>query len=274
VIDPVSRWLWQGAGGRGPIVLMYHSITPGSAVPEWRWAVAFDRFAAQLDLLRQGGWTAVCFRDLVDDKPLPPRTVAITFDDGYADNEPAFRALAERNMHATWFIVSRDIGRVSGWTGPGAKPRPMLSADLLREMAATGMEIGAHTRSHCRLTEADECRLHEEIVGCKSELASVMGFDIDCFAYPYGVHDDRVVQAVRNAGYKAACVTRSGWARSDPDPMRVRRLAVYNTDDLACFARKLAFADNEVGWTKVAHYYLKRLGVRLPGGANAISMYL
>ena len=265
MIDPVSRWLWQGAGERGPIVLMYHSITPGSVVPEWRWAVAFDRFAAQLDLLRQGGWTTVCFRDLVGEKPLPPRTVAITFDDGYADNEPAFRTLSERNMCATWFIVSKDVGKGSGWTDSDTPRRSMLSLDQLKGMADAGMEIGAHTRSHSRLTEVDDGRLRDEVAGSKLELSEMVGRDVKTFAYPYGLHDDRVVQAVRDAGYEAACVTRSGWARSDPDPMRMRRLAVYNTDDLACFARKLAFADNEAGWGNVGKYCLRRMAARAGG---------
>lgn len=232
-------------------------------MPPWRWAVAYDRFTAQLDLLLSSGWTTVCCRDLVGGAPLPPRTIAITFDDGYADNEPAFRALAERNLRATWFIVSNDVGKGSGWTDPEVQPRTMLSAAQLRTMADAGMEIGGHTRSHRRLTELDDAVLQEEVAGCKADLARLMGFDIDTFAYPYGIHDERVVQAVRDAGYAAACVTRSGWARSDPDPMRVRRLAVYNTDNLACFARKLAFADNEASWGDVCGYYLRRIAARL-----------
>ncbi|MEO6697218.1 MAG: polysaccharide deacetylase family protein, partial [Gammaproteobacteria bacterium] len=255
--------LLQGAGAHGPITLMYHSVTPGSGTPDWLWAVSFRRFTEQLDLLREGGWKTVCVRDLMDGASLPPRTVAITFDDGYADNYPAFEALAERGMRATWFIVTRDVGKSSSWRDPGAPVLPMLSAEQLRVMAGAGMEIGTHSRSHCRLTEVDDATLHDEVRSSKTELAGMLGKAVESFAYPYGKHDDRVVGAVEAAGYRAACVTRSGWALHNHDLMRIRRVSVFAHDGLSAFARKLAFADNDVSWRHLARYSAERILARI-----------
>jgi peptidoglycan/xylan/chitin deacetylase (PgdA/CDA1 family) len=45
-------------------------------------------------------------RDIRAGKPLPPNAVAITFDDGYADNLPAARTLAKYGATATFYITA------------------------------------------------------------------------------------------------------------------------------------------------------------------------
>jgi peptidoglycan/xylan/chitin deacetylase (PgdA/CDA1 family) len=261
-IDFISRRLLRDAGTHGPLALMYHSVVHDNSVPEWKWAVSYRRFVAQLDLLRDEGWTTVCVRDLVHPAGLPDRTVVLTFDDGYADNYPAFEALAQRGMQATWFIVSRNVGNMSGWDD-GVAPQRMLSGEQLRTMTAAGMEIGAHSCSHARLTELNDADLADEIVRSKTELAEIVGEPVQSFAYPYGKHDDRVVEAVRRAGYANSCITRPGWALRDNDPLRIRRVSIFAQDDLASFARKLAFADNDVSWRHMLRYASGRAVARL-----------
>ncbi len=261
-IDFISRRLLRNAGTHGPLALMYHSVVPGNDTPDWEWAVSHRRFVAQLDLLRDEGWTTGCVRDLVDPVNLPNRTVVLTFDDGYADNYPAFEALAQRNMRATWFIVSRDVGNMSGWDD-GVAPQRMLSSEQLRTMATAGMEIGAHSCSHARLIELDDAGLADEVGRSKTELAEIIGGPVQSFAYPYGKHDDRAVETVRRAGYVSACITRPGWAMRDNDPLRIRRVSIFAQDDLAAFARKLAFADNDVSWRHMLRYASGRAVARL-----------
>ena len=261
-IDFISRRLLRNAGTHGPLALMYHSVVPGDGTPDWQWAVSERHFIDQLDLLRDEGWTTVCARDLTDPASLPKRSVVLTFDDGYADNYPAFEALAQRSMRATWFIVSRDVGAMSGWDD-GIAAQRMLSREQLQTMAAAGMEIGAHSCSHARLTELDDARLADEIERSKTELADIVGGSVQSFAYPYGKHDDRAVAAVRRAGYASACITRPGWALRDNDPLRIRRVSIFAQDNLATFARKLAFADNDVSWRHMLRYASGRVAARL-----------
>lgn len=244
-------------------MLMYHSVVPGHGKPDWRWAVSQAAFTAQLDYLRGEGWQAVNARDLVSQGNLPRRTVVITFDDGYADNYAAFEELAKREMVATWYIVSNAVDGVSTWADPGVARKPMLSVAQLKTLAAAGMEIGSHSHSHARLINLDNRQLQEELTAGKSRLEALLNSDsIDSFAYPYGLHDSRVVEAVRAAGFKTACITRSGWAMSGNDPLRMRRVSVFAGDSLPTFARKLAFADNDVSWPRMAHYFMRRVSSR------------
>jgi peptidoglycan/xylan/chitin deacetylase (PgdA/CDA1 family) len=219
--------------------------------------VSERRFVAQLDFLTAAGWHTATVEKLA--APLPERTVLITFDDGYADNATAFEALAARGMCATWFIVSADIGRCAGWVRPGEPARPMLDAGQLWTMAAAGMEIGGHTRHHCRLTEVDAATRDAELQDCKADLEDLLGRAVDSFAYPYGLYDDQVVAATERAGFRIACTTRSGWVNPADGPLQIRRVAVFAPDTAATLARKLTFADNDASWGRVAAYYGGRL---------------
>lgn len=263
MLDPVSKMLLSGAGRRGPVVLMYHSVEPGGRRPAWHWAVSQRNFEAQLDLLASGGWHSHTVAELGDGGQVPERSVILTFDDGYRDNFAAFAAIAERGMRGTLFMVSGDVGGRASWGVDPNSGRAMLDRGELKELLAAGMEIGCHTRAHSHLTALGDARLREEVVDSRKELQDLLDDPITSFAYPFGDHDDRVVEAVRQAGYRTACVTRSGWGRVDDDPLRIRRIAVFASDSVATFARKLAFADNEAGWARVGSYYFSRLRSRL-----------
>ncbi|MHB1247088.1 MAG: polysaccharide deacetylase family protein [Sulfuriferula sp.] len=262
MIDPITSRLLRNSGRQGSLALMYHSVVPGMGTPNWRYAVSMKSFCLQLDFLLSEGWQTYRLDELTN-QPLPQRSVAITFDDGYQDNFIAFEELARRGMTASWFIVSRDIGTQTRWRDPGTTQAPLLGAPQLREMHAAGMEIGAHSHSHIRLTECDDATLTTELSVSKSTLEDVLASPVNSMAYPYGAYDARVVAATRSAGYTAACTTRTGWAMGGQDQLQIRRLSIYAQDTLGDFARKLVFADNEVSWSNLLRYAQRRAMERI-----------
>lgn len=101
-----------------------------------------------------------------------------------------------------------------------------------------GMEVGAHTRTHPRLTQCDDTRMHNEIGGSKRELEDRLGIPISQFCYPYGDVDERTAHAVRQAGFAAATTTHRGRAMAGTDPWRLPRIQVARHYLLPQFAMK------------------------------------
>jgi peptidoglycan/xylan/chitin deacetylase (PgdA/CDA1 family) len=264
IIDPLSKRVLAGAGHNGIVSLMYHSITPGNLKPSWQWALCVKNFCEQLSLLQAYGWTTIYASQLQTDiNKLPPKSVLITFDDGYADNFLAFEELAVRNMIASWFVVTKDIGKMSSWVDENTPSNQLLTAAQLREMQDAGMEIGSHTHTHCRLTQVSTQQIYEELNHSKAYLSELLNKPVTSFAYPYGLYNSAVLSATQAAGYEVAFTTNPGFGLVNNNPLEVRRVSIMADDSLSTFARKLAFADNDVNWSKLSTYVFDRVKDRL-----------
>lgn len=270
LLDPLSaRWL-KNAGlvpfrdGRGPVVLMYHGIDPGSSGQSWKWSLPVHLFASHLKMLKRFGWTTLTARELINPDHVPAKSVVITFDDGYQDNyDQAFPLLKEFGMKATWFVVTRDIGSRAGWPDSSPFQRRMLNASQLLEMHASGMEIASHTCSHADLSVSSEDQARFEIERSKKELEDLLGEPVFSFAYPFGRFTDKTVCSVEQAGYSLAFITNPGWIGTDWQPFRIRRVAVFSYDTSNRLARKIAFADTNITWPRIIRYLWGRIVARI-----------
>lgn len=270
-IDPLSHKFLREAGtisareGQGPVLLMYHGTPDRDKRLDSPYDVPARQFSRHLDLLQEYGWSTARICDLAHTEHLPDKTVVLTLDDGFSDNfEGAFAPLAKRGMRATWFIVSKSIGANAHWIRGASSRSPIISQGQLKELVSAGMEIGSHTRRHPDLTGLGPDNLADEIAGSKLDLEEMLGREVVVsFAYPYGRFNNQVVESVRQAGYRFACTVRPGWFGSERDMFRLRRVTMFSHDSLGEFARKLAFADNDVGWGRIWRYSAGRFKERL-----------
>ena len=94
------------------LVLLYHRISDLASDPQ-RLAVSPANFAQHLDVLREH-YTPLSLSDVIERTRAgmsPERAVALTFDDGYADNlERAKPALESHGVSATVFLTAAYIG--------------------------------------------------------------------------------------------------------------------------------------------------------------------
>ncbi|MFN3686308.1 polysaccharide deacetylase family protein [Salinarimonas sp.] len=100
------------------IVFVYHRVATPDRDP-WALAVAPERFDEQLSVLRRYG-TLMRLGDMVaagNEGRLPRRAIAITFDDGYADNLATAKPLLERHDAPATFFLAPDLldGRTPFW---------------------------------------------------------------------------------------------------------------------------------------------------------------
>ena len=151
-------------GWRVPI-LMYHRVTDAEPGPaDYFFSISRRRFAQQMHSLRRLRFHIVSLDQIVDwlrrGRALPPRPVAITFDDGYADTyRLAVPILQALRFPATFFLVSDHVGGSSRWEAEsGCADQPLIGWEEARALARQGFTIGSHTRSHAVLTVlSDEC---------------------------------------------------------------------------------------------------------------------
>jgi peptidoglycan/xylan/chitin deacetylase (PgdA/CDA1 family) len=129
---------------RKAVVLMYHRVAELTADP-WAIGVTPGNFAEHLAVLRAYA-RPTSLRQLVrgmDDDRVAPRTVVVTFDDGYADNLQHAKPLLERyDIPATMFLTTGALGsgREYWWD---ELERLLLQPGVLPEMLE--LEIGGQT---------------------------------------------------------------------------------------------------------------------------------
>ena len=108
----------------------------------------------------------------------------------------------------------------------------MLTWGHLKDMAAMGMEIGAHTMTHANLPSASSDEAWFEIAESKSTLEKRLGIKVSHLAYPNGGsvqhYNDRIKQQVQQAGFLSATTSQSGILRHSSDVFAIRRVRATN----------------------------------------------
>ena len=246
-----------------PFVLLYHRV---AVLPSDRWVLAVSprHFDAQLRLLRR------FFRPV----PLPALIdlarqgkgrgcVAVTFDDGYADNYATALPLLEKHqVPATFFITSGPVEQqrefwwddlerrvdpakyLDQWHALAALPakdrdrffgapaaprethRPMTSNELRALASSPLVDIGCHGKTHSNLTRLSPGEMREDIEEGKAAIRRMTGREASLFSYPFGAFSAETDAVVRAAGFRAACTSVSASMGSGPDLFRVPRCNV------------------------------------------------
>ena len=165
-----------------------------------------------IDFLRQG-------------IPLPERSLVITFDDGYQTvYDEAFPILQQYRLSATVFLTVGERGTAStAGLLPSLKGRSMLTWNHIREMHRRGITFGAHTLTHPDLTRLTLDQTKSEICGSKSIIEDALSAPVTCFAYPYGRHNDRIREIVRQH-FDCACSDKLGLVTAGSDLYSLERI--------------------------------------------------
>ncbi|NJL54791.1 polysaccharide deacetylase family protein [bacterium] len=164
-------------------ILMYHYVSdppPDADTIRQELSVSPDRFRSHLQALIDAGYSAISLYDLyyalMQGRPLPVRPVVLTFDDGHIDHySVVYPMLREFDLIGTFFII----------TGRADQNDPAhLSWAQIREMAASGMSMEAHSKTHSDLRNRDFDFLVYEILGSLESLSTHTGRPAAMFAYP------------------------------------------------------------------------------------------
>ena len=205
------------AQGNEPVrILYYHRVADNHPNP---WTMSRQAFAQQIDWITQHyevlslGEVQHRLQSGVNHHP----AVAITFDDGYADNcDYALPMLQERGLPVTYFVTTGNVLQQNPFSHDVKRGIPLApnTPEQIIALAEAGVEIGAHTRTHANLGIVSSDQLADEIVGSKNDLETMVGREVRYFAFPFGLHANMTVEGFRiayQAGFKGVCSAYGGY---------------------------------------------------------------
>jgi peptidoglycan/xylan/chitin deacetylase (PgdA/CDA1 family) len=211
------------------LILTYHSIEAGRPPL----CVDPDLFERHLEILEESGAEAVTIATLADrlraGEPLD-RTVAITFDDGFASVlREAVPRLAKRGIPATIFCVAGHLGGSNDWPSqPASAPnRELAGAEELAALHAETFEIGSHGVEHVPLDHASREVVRRELLASKEAIEEAVGRPVHSIAYPYGVEPQIAERELVEGSYRAACTTRITSVAAVADPLALPRVDAH-----------------------------------------------
>ena len=183
---------------------MYHNID-ASTPPVT--SVTPERFKQHMAYLADNGFTVwPLLKTLVyiaNGKPVPDKTVALTFDDAYSSvYSEAFPVLKARGWPFTVFVTAQYMGE--GYSH-------FVNWQQLREMQNFGAEVGNHSFTHSHLIRhrRDETkvqwreRIVDEVERAQFMLQQNVGNPVRVVAYPYGEYSKELTMLMRELGYFA-----------------------------------------------------------------------
>lgn len=234
-------------------ILMYHHVSPApglvTSTPE--------NFAAQMAWLAESGYHTASCADLegfLQGRPLPKRTVMITFDDGYLDNYVhAYPTLRRYGLHAVVFAVT-------DWIGNGA-PRPVAGEsgaprllnhkdcteriragqpdeaimrwmEVERTQAEGVFEFQSHTASHtrwdkiCANAAEKNAALGRDLERSRETLSQRLGLHSTHLCWPQGYFDTDYLTVAREQGFSYLYTTRPGTLGADGDADNLPRIVI------------------------------------------------
>ncbi len=252
-------------------VLMYHHVSPNNDMI----TTTPENFESQVRWLSEAGFhtlTAQEFAEFLAGKPVPPRSVLLTFDDGYLDNWVYAHPILERyRKHAVLFLITGLIGQGAArpvW-GQGAElpPTPshrdceaaieagqadevMLRWSEVHIMREAGtFEFHSHTHTHTRwdhrfgedpLQKSEHLR--EDLLHSRAALVSELGDVSDHLCWPQGYFDDDYVAVARELGFRYLYTTHpAGQNVPGTSSEHIHRIAAKD-EPAAWVARRLRLA--------------------------------
>ncbi|KAF1015873.1 MAG: Poly-beta-1,6-N-acetyl-D-glucosamine N-deacetylase [Stenotrophomonas maltophilia] len=220
------------ADARTVPVLMHHHVSPSPGMI----TVSPENFESQIAWLANDGWTSLTldqYAGFLAGKPVPHKSIVITFDDGYLDNWVyAHPILQKYGMHAVVFVVT-------GWMGEGplrphaGQPGAVLPAtpdhrgceaaiyeqdradDVMMHWSearaaieAGTFEVHCHTHTHTRWLRMDITRearregITRDLSMARQVLQDKLGDCSDTLCWPYGDFNQDYIEVARAQGFR------------------------------------------------------------------------
>lgn len=213
----------KGDGARIPII-MYHVIED---TPDNIWEITAAELESDLKYLRDNGFTTVFMQDIIDyvhqGKPLPPKPILLTFDDGRSCViSQVIPALEKYDARAVIAIIGKETDHYSKIAEKSPNSRhPHLTWDQVRSAMDSGrIEIQSHTydlhgprgagRLRGETIDTYQDRLMADLNQFNAVLKEQTGQTTNTLVFPLGIFSDCTNAIIAEGGFLASLTASEG----------------------------------------------------------------
>ena len=183
--------------------------------------ITTELFDSHLEEILESGYTVLPLTKIVtalrNKKPLPPKTIAITFEGGYRSAyENAIPKLIENEIPFTVFIASENT-----------KIPSHLDWKTLKKIAKfEGAEFGILPSQYGHITGFSDAQATRLINKSRITFKKKMKKEVSLFSYPYGEISNNLIEIAEKQGFTAAFGLHSGPAHSGSNMLALPRFTM------------------------------------------------
>lgn len=232
----------------------------------------------------QKRYNIIPLAELLSGRPLPPRSLVITFDDGHRGNHALLGTFREAGIIPTIFVCAGIVGtkrhfwfahashngsseplktipdeqRLEILARSGFRPdREFPEAQALQreqiDALKESVDIQSHSVFHSCLPNCADEVAEFEIAASKGMLEGMIGKPITAFAFANGDYCARDLALVKQAGYRCALTVDHGFNRPGDDPYLLKRLNVDDSGNIDALSAKASGV-----WALLGGMFLRR----------------
>lgn len=175
------------------------------------------------------------------------RRVLLTFDDGYENNLlQALPVLEAEQCPATVFVLPGRYGGTNAWDQghlPESQRDRLMNVRQMHQLVDSALvTLGSHGMLHRDMTQLSPADLGQELMTSYTLLQAEFGENfLPVFAYPWGTHSDREVEALTETPYQAAFTVETRPWQAEDHRFRIPRFSAFHRDgNPLIFLAKLA----------------------------------
>ena len=185
------------------------------------------------NMTRQTFTKHVCVMKRLSDSPqgfqvvpvggLGDRTIAISFDDGYASTlTVAAKLLAASNIPFCVYVTPMLID--------SADRRYLDRRQLFELSRIPGVTIGAHGYRHVPLSSLTVVERRRQLTDARMWLEDIVQCEVRSMSYPFGDTPPGIQDVARDAGYELGACSVWGVNHHQTDRMMLRRIDLWEGD--------------------------------------------
>ncbi len=158
------------------------------------------------------------------------KAITFSYDDGVEQDLQLLEILNKYNLKGTFNLNTGLDDKSDSWIYKERLEVKRLNIEKYVD-AYKGHEIAVHTLTHPNLCMLDDEAMEREVLGDRENIQRIFGTTAVGMAYPYGAYSEKVVDKLRQYGFKYARGVESSYNFDVQDNLLVFKPTCHHDDD-------------------------------------------